>query len=113
MIFRPELVNLILRGQKTETRRPVKSGETECRYKVGRTYAVQPGRTKAGVARIRILSARKERLGLVTDEDAEREGFTARNDLTPRQEFLNYWLVLYGRLDEDQEVWVIRFKLVG
>ena len=50
MIFRPKLVEKVLAGEKTEIRRKVKPGEAECRYKVGRTYVVQPGQTEAAVA---------------------------------------------------------------
>jgi len=44
MLFKPELVRLILRGKKTGTRRKVEPGGTGCRYKVGRTYAVTSAR---------------------------------------------------------------------
>lgn len=44
VIFRPELARKIIRGEKTMTRRPIKPGETTCRYRPGRDYAVQPGR---------------------------------------------------------------------
>ena len=106
MIFRPELVEKILAGEKTETRRPVKVGETECRYKVDKIYAVQPGRNDAGVAKIKVLAVEREILAQITDEGAKREGFDHR---VP---FLRYWGGLYGGVDMEQKVWVIRFELV-
>jgi hypothetical protein len=54
VIFRPKLVEKILAGEKTETRRVVKEGEVECRYNLSTTFAVQPKRTEPGVARILI-----------------------------------------------------------
>lgn len=103
MIFRPELVEKILAGEKTETRRP--AGSFECRYKPGRTYAVQPARTKPGVARILVKEIRREELGEIRHSGALREGFRNVTD------FLIYWEKLYGRVDLLQEVWVIRFEL--
>ena len=50
MIFKPELVEKILVGEKTETRRKANPDGSQ-RYKPGRTYAVQPGRTEKGVDR--------------------------------------------------------------
>lgn len=105
MIFRPELSEKILAGEKVETRRAVKEGEVECRYKAGRTYAVQPGRTKRGVGRILIKEVRRERLGDIHHPGALREGFHDVRD------FLDYWRRLHGGVDSEQEVWVIRFEL--
>jgi hypothetical protein len=47
--------DLVLQGKKTVTRRLGMSGTGRI-YEVGKTYAVQPGRTKKQVARILILS---------------------------------------------------------
>lgn len=62
MIFKPELVEKILAGEKIESRRPVKEGKP-CRYRAGRTYAVQPGRTKPGVGQMRVREVKRETLG--------------------------------------------------
>jgi hypothetical protein len=105
VIFRPQLVEKILAGEKTETRRKV-GPDGKRRYRPGRTYAVQPGRTEMGVARIRVLSAEPEALKEVTEEGARREGFGNR------AEFLDYWRGLYGAADPEQAVWVVRFELV-
>lgn len=68
MLFKPELITEIVRGEKTQTRRPVKTGEVlrqiesphggykpvgmyqnnRAKVVVGRDYAVQPGRAKPG-----------------------------------------------------------------
>lgn len=105
MIFKPELVEKILAAEKTETRRPVKPGQAKCRYKPWGSYALQPGRGKKAVGRIRMVEIRRERLGDINEEGATREGFENR------AAFLAYWKELYGRVDESQEVWAMRFKL--
>ena len=108
MIFGPELARLVVAGLKTETRRLVE-GDPEravCRYKVGRTYAVRPGRTKGGSGRIRILSVSRERLGDIDHRDARLEGFPTVG------RFFDYWRTLHGRVDPDAQVWAIRFELV-
>lgn len=104
MIFRPELVELIKSGRKTQTRRPVKRGERECRYKPNHAYKVQPGRGQRGEDVITVVEPpRRERLGALSLKGARREGF--RNV----QEFERYWKDLHGAYDPDEEVWVISF----
>lgn len=46
------------------------------KWQVGRTYAVQPGRGKKAVGRIRLLEIRQERLQDISEEDALAEGVT-------------------------------------
>ena len=106
MIFRPELVDLIVAGRKTETRRPVKPG-VGCRYQPGRSYAVQPGRGKRAVCRIDVRSARLECVGDIDDAAARREGFDSREG------FLDYWRGLYGSMELGQKVWAIAFAVSG
>lgn len=88
MIFKQEMIDKILAGEKTVTRRPVKYSESgkllPCKYKVGRTYAIQPvieegpgkGRGGKAVGRIRIKDARIEQLvGINVEGEARLEGF--------------------------------------
>jgi uncharacterized protein YhfF len=89
MLFKPELCEKILKGEKTQTRRIKKSGErfvdylpggkavfTERRTKwvVGQTYAICPGRGKPAVGRIRLLDIREERVKDISEADAIVEG---------------------------------------
>ena len=121
MIFKPEMVEKILAGEKTVTRRPVKFKselppgapgpvrvEQPCRYEVGKTYAVQPGRGQKGVGRIRVLAVRRKPLGhyMLTDETL-REGFQSFT------RFRAYWERLYGSYDPTQLVDRIEFELVS
>jgi hypothetical protein len=107
VIFRPKLVAKIFAGQKTQTRRPVKSGELHCPYVVGKRYAVQPGAGKQAVARILIKDIGREQLGDIDAKGAQLEGFKRRD------QFIDYWRELYGRVDEEQLVWVLTFELDG
>lgn len=122
MIFGPKLIPKVLDGTKTQTRRPVKCEWTPatvsvdearlpCRYKVGKTYAVQPGRGKRGIARIKVLDVRRERWRDISVDDAVAEGFGHRDIARP--DFLAYVMRLYPGLDLDAECWVIEFELVG
>lgn len=111
MIFRPELAQAILDGRKTETRRPARfeNGTEWVRppYKPGRTYAVQPGRGKKAIGRIRIVGVRWERFFEGLDEAAaHREGFESV------REFISTWLDIYGRGNWLDPVNVITFELV-
>jgi hypothetical protein len=113
MQFKPELIEKILSGQKTQTRRPVKPGETlepyplsalrtneewqlavflpsgQVKWGIGRTYAVCPGRGKKQVARIRVLDRRREDVRNISEADAMAEGFS--NDRL----FLMTWCEFY------------------
>lgn len=121
MIFRPILIQRIIDGEKTVTRRPI-DGRTpiggSCRYNPGKTYSIQPGMAKPTVARIRVLDVRREKLGDITWQDAELEGFAANHRATgqtQREDFLDYWHGLYGGdLTEmlQTPVWRIAFELV-
>ena len=109
MIFGTEMVEKILEGSKTETRRwhdPSKP----CRYSPGGgpggSYAVQPGRGKHAVARIRVVEVGLEPLGMIDEEAARREGFAGV------EEFRGYWRGLHGWWNPSVFVWVIRFELV-
>jgi hypothetical protein len=118
VIFKPEMVEKILAGEKTVTRRPVKESPRfsggiggprwlPCKYEVGKDYAVQPGRGQKAVARIRILDVSRSHVGAIGDADAECEGFEDRND------FRAYWRILYGHWDALQLVDRIEFQLLS
>lgn len=104
MIFAPDLAEAVVAGRKTVTRRRVK-GDAPCRYEAGRDYAVQPGRGKKAIGRIRILSVRKESLaGITADGEAKREGFRRVAD------FVDRWAAMYGDVRLADEVWRIEFE---
>jgi hypothetical protein len=103
MIFGEDLLPKVLSGQKTVTRRRDKGGP--CRYAVGKSYAVQPGRGQTAVARLTVTDVSYEPVGWIDETDAAREGFTTA------AEFIAYWQKLYGHYDPDVFVWRIAFEV--
>lgn len=126
MIFTAHHARLVMRGEKTMTRRRVRAGEEHCRYRPGGSYAVQPGRTERAIGRLVVTHAERQLLGEITEADARREGCRGRAPLTA---FARVWLAISDRQwagvldqvsDEEalerfrtkfggQEVWVISF----
>ena len=125
MLFKPELAQKIVAGQKTQTRRLVHPDDfsdetlvrrwkpnrsnpttTMIRWGVGRTYAICPGRGKPQIGRILILNIRSEYINSITEADARREGFASR------QEFLDTFKSINPKSKPDDRVWVIDFKHV-
>jgi hypothetical protein len=124
MIFAHTLDNVLL-SKKTQTRRLVKAGECLCVsqtllgevvyvhipgkrrvYEVGKSYAVQPGRGKKAVARIKITNLKREKICSIRTQDAKAEGFTSR------KAFFAAWYAIHGaKANLEAEVWVITFEL--
>lgn len=113
MIFRRELAEKVMAGEKTVTRRPCSDNpkspwwRERCSYKVGKRFAVNPGRGVPRIGEARVLSVRREPLVLVLGEyEPLREGFSSREDL------MKTWRELHGDFDPDLLVWRIEFELV-
>lgn len=121
MIFQYTLTQ-VLSGQKTQTRRTIKENDVAIRgnhnqieavaandrikWQVGQTYAVQPGRGKPQVARIKIVQINSEYVSHISQADAIQEGHKNQ------EEFLSLWKKLYGEKSLDDKVWAIKFELV-
>jgi len=103
VIFQPDFAQLVLAGRKTQTRRRVKLGEP-CRYGAGRTYAVQDGRGRRALGRIRVLSVDRVPVTELSLEDALAEGF-AKPHL-----FWEWWTNRYGDI-RDEWCWRIEFEV--
>ncbi len=75
------------------------------KWKVGQSYAFQPGRGKPGDGVFILRSLRYERLLDIDYESAKREGFENRD------EFLNYFAMLNGKqiIKDNPIVWVVRW----
>ena len=120
MIFKKELIPLILNGKKTQTRRLVKNDKP--RWKVGNTYAVQDGRGRPAICRIKILSIKKEKLLDIDEKDAKREGCYNRVSFLYTFYYLNKlvknYIHLIGHPDSfagkkwNPDVWILDFELV-
>src|SRR6185436_3569190 len=100
MIFQYTL-DLLQSGRKTQTCRIAKAGETAVRgednkieavktkgrdkYRVGKTYAVQPSRNESAVARIQLIGIERKNVSDITLKEAQAEGYANR------QEFFEVW----------------------
>jgi hypothetical protein len=60
-----------------------------CRYEIGHSYAVQPGRTKRAIGRLLVTSVSHERVGEIDFTGARAEGFRTTD------QFKAYWARLY------------------
>jgi hypothetical protein len=124
MLFKPELVEKILAGEKTQTRRAANQGEALSRHKdggvgvrrlndhyrwvAGHTYAVQPGRGKHGVARIEITAIRYcARASDISESDAHAEGFASAD------EFREVYARINGIDALDKPCWALTFMKVN
>ncbi len=122
MIFQ-YTIEQVLDGSKTQTRRVIKNGEQAVRtrynqieavvhngrdkWRVGSTYAVQPGRGHSQMARICLVKINSEAVSRISTAAARAEGFCNR------QEFLQTWRDIHGDSANDRRVWVLTFELVG
>jgi len=106
MFFKDEHIAPILGGRKTQTRRKI-NRTGKCPYIPGHAYQCRSDYKAAGVfAFILVKNVRQERLGDITDEDANREGYANRID------YLDAFERIYKSLDLDEIVWVIDFEKV-
>lgn len=121
MIFQHTL-DAVLGQTKTQTRRVVQNHEYAVRtrynriqavtshgrvkWRVGKTYAVQPGRGKAQVGRILLERINRQHVTRISRQDALAEGFNSR------QEFLRTWQHIHGTESVNVRVWVLTFRLV-
>lgn len=108
MIFKPILVDRIVAGTKTMTRRRgVHRDGRPLRYAPGNAYALQPGRGKRHVGHLMIEAAYNEPLGFLTRADARAEGFASI------ETFRAYWIELHGAYDPGEIVAVYAFRYAG
>ena len=146
MIFKGT-IDKVLDGTKTQTRRLVKDDDyygpssgwfgperihyvlgknSRMRFSEARTYAVQPGRGKSSIARIKINKIHKEKLIDISINDCIAEGI----ETTPgesegahvpehRERFAELWNSLYKdtalkfNAVPHIHVWVLEFELVN
>lgn len=134
----------VMNGTKTQTRRIIRPGEdllngvvytSEWRkvYEVGKSYAVQPGRGKKAIGRIKITNIRSQDVRDISDEDIAAEGFRSDHHYTAQYRFLHTWVLMHDsrvsdfytfpkyfydfqqfltRPDERYQAWVIEFELM-
>lgn len=118
MIFKPELAEAILRGEKTATRRKFSDNRRSpwyrggCAYTVGQIFAVQPGRGVGRIGDARVTAVYKQHLGNITAHEARMEGFKGRRGTNVRQVFFEAWAEINGHVEPREVVWVVVFELV-
>jgi len=127
MIFQ-HTIEQLLKGEKTQTRRPVKEGDRPLldedgkvmavenrnaagrpftRYRVGAEYAVQPGRGKHSVGRIELLEIRYcEHAGQLSERDARAEGYGTADG------FRETYGVIHDSRELARPCWALTFRLL-
>ena len=105
MLFKPILIDKIMRGEKVSTRRP----GAVLRYNAKQCYSIQPGRGKKHVGHILMESAYIDPAGVsdFRDHMARDEGFS------DAAVFLAYWCNLWPKLPPSEPVQVYRFSYQG
>lgn len=101
-LFKRSLIPLVLSGQKTQTRRAHKR-----EWLIGHTYKIKDQYCSKGLGTIKITRAFKQRLGDISEQDAQKEGFANRI------EFIKSWTLINKQTwNPDTEVTVYEFKLL-
>jgi hypothetical protein len=99
-LFKGCLIPLILSGQKTQTRRAYKRG-----WLIGQTYKIKDHYLSKGLGTIKITRSFKQRLGDISEQDVQKEGF--KNST----EFIDAWNAINGSWNPDTIVTVYEFIL--
>ena len=105
MLFKPEHVDHILSGRKTQTRRMGKK-----RWNVGAIHQCQTKmlRNDSVFARVLIKDVRRERLREMRPFDVYAEGYDRYSEYCEALERING-----VKVDGDTEVWVVEFEVVS
>lgn len=101
-LFKHDLLEKVMEGRKTQTRRIHKR-----MWKVGRTYGIRTAYYERSRASIAITGRFQQRLGDITKEEATKEGFRSL------EEFKEEWIKIYGSWTPNQQVTAYEFHLVG
>jgi hypothetical protein len=105
MMFKKALLEKVLSGEKTQTRRSTQRKPGVRVYEVGEIVGIRAGYTKY-TAYIRITGKRKDKIGNITEDDARKEGFASIED------FKQTWVRIAGKWTPGLIVWVYDFVLV-
>lgn len=100
-IFKRKYIPLILDGRKVQTRRVHKQ-----EWQVGKTYAVRDTWFSKAQAYILITRKFRQRLGDISPEDVEKEGFSTL------AEFKEEWTKINGSWEPERAVIAYEFKLL-
>ncbi len=120
MQFTAENAANVMRGKKTQTRRPVRKGEVQffmpnlvydangrVKWREGKRYTVQPGRGKKGIGYLHLQGISQQPVQSISERDAIAEGFASI------AEFQQIWRKLYPKgeyaWENNPKVWVLDF----
>lgn len=117
MIFRPELAEAVMDSRKIVTRRLVSENPrspwavTGCKLRPGQSVAVCPGRGKAAIGRVEIVSVRREAFRPldISVAEARAEGFASH------EAFVETWQELHDETADEFsifDVWRIEFRVL-
>lgn len=124
MLFKREMVDAILEGRKTQTRRPLSDNprspwwREKCRLQPGKEFGIQGGRGMASCARAVVTGLERQALGEIDAFAAEAEGFPLPDDPFQGTAFAldAFWAyfarIHKGKVDEGMPVWVVEFRLL-
>lgn len=98
--FKPILMEKVLVGEKTVTRRAWPTN-----YKAGQVVSIVPGMGRIACGKVRIVDVRSAMVGC-SDEEARREGFGTG------LAFERYWKELHGSFNPYERCARIEFELV-
>jgi hypothetical protein len=101
-LFKRNLILMVLSGVKTQTRRIHQRG-----WVIGHTYKIKDTYYCKGLGTIKITRAFKQRLGDISEQDVQKEGFK------DRAEFIQTWIKINkGAWNPDVIVTAYEFTLV-
>jgi len=101
MMFKGDLLDLVISGRKTQTRRLHKHA-----LKEGQAYNLKKNWYENTGYYIRIKKVYPQKLGDISEEEARKEGFSSLD------EFRDAWIRINGRWNPDIVVTVYEFNLV-
>ena len=132
MLFKPYLAEAILQSEKTQARRlrkpthsvvlhdnhiiaaysKITRQSNRLLWRVGNTYAIQPGRGKKAIGRFRLLAIRQEPLQAITMADARAEGLGYARPINPFARLWNDIHTIPGtRWLDNPQIFVLTFEL--
>jgi len=100
MMFKRELLDLVISGKKTQTRRRHKNP-----LKEKQKYVIKRNWYKNTEQYIQITKVYPQKLGDVSEEEAKKEGFSSLD------EFRDAWIRINGSWDPEMVVTVYEFEL--
>lgn len=112
MIFKSELAQKILDGEKTVTRRLCSDNprspwwKEKCGYRIGQIFTINPGRGIPNVGHARVVKVDRVTVEVLDEEEARREGFDSS------RAFAEVLLAINKSIPPDALMWRVEFELV-